>query len=130
MYMLTVLIIFAAILLSGLAFWFFNRRQINTLTEQIDDKTLVINALKNHVEESPTTKTLDLNDGWRGSAERSTNLTPSVEEALSQPQKKRKNNSYKKKSNSNQNTQNPNKQNKTGQNQNPRPKKNKTPKNS
>ena len=91
--MLTLLIIFIAIAASGFAFWFYNRKQITNLSEQIDDKNAVINALKGHVEnvieiESSYTRNPS-NDGWRG--ETTVNLTPTVEESL---QQKPKNNNH------------------------------------
>lgn len=48
--MLTLLIVFISICLAGAAFWFFNKRQINSLVENIDDKQAIINALQSHVE--------------------------------------------------------------------------------
>lgn len=48
--MLTLLIIFLSICLVGAGFWFFNRKQINGLVENIDDKQAIINALQSHVE--------------------------------------------------------------------------------
>lgn len=48
--MLTLFIIFISICLAGAAFWFFNRKQINSLVENIDDKQAIINALQSHVE--------------------------------------------------------------------------------
>ena len=89
--MLTLLIIFIAIAASGFAFWFYNRKQITNLSEQIDDKNAVINALKGHVEnaieiESSYTRNSS-NDGWRG--ETTVNLTPTVEEVFQQKPKKK-----------------------------------------
>jgi hypothetical protein len=52
--MLTLLIIFISICLAGAAFWFFNKRQINSLVENIDDKQAIINALQSHVESVQT----------------------------------------------------------------------------
>jgi hypothetical protein len=48
--MFTLLIIFLSICLVGAGFWFFNRKQINGLVENIDDKQAIINALQIHVE--------------------------------------------------------------------------------
>lgn len=48
--MLTLLIIFLSICLVGAGFWFFNKKQINGLVENIDDKQAIINALQSHVE--------------------------------------------------------------------------------
>jgi hypothetical protein len=58
--MLTLFVIFVSICLVGAAFWFFNRKQINNLVENIDDKQAIINALQSHVETvqpTPTQKT-------------------------------------------------------------------------
>jgi len=89
--MLTLLIIFSVILLSGLTFWFFNRKQLNSLSEQVDDKNLVIAALKNHVEETEIPFiSNNLNDEWRGSeTKRQTNLTPTVEQTKTKRYKNR-----------------------------------------
>ena len=99
--MITLLIVFAAIVLAGLGFWFYNKRQVTSLAEQIDDKNLVISALRNHVE-SPTTVETTVET----TIEKTVNLTPTVSEALSgnnQPKKNKnggnKNNNKKKKSN-------------------------------
>ena len=48
--MLTLLIIFLSICLTGIGFWFFNKKQITGLVENIDDKQAIINALQTHVE--------------------------------------------------------------------------------
>lgn len=88
--MLTLFTIFVAVAGAGFAFWFYNRRQIKNLSEQIDDKNAVINAFRNHVEpgvgtevtiESSITYT-DPNTEWRGNSS-GTNLTPTVEQAFS-----------------------------------------------
>jgi type II secretory pathway pseudopilin PulG len=131
--MLTLLIIFAVILLSGLVFWFYNRKQVNSLSEQIDDKNLVITALKNHVEEveTPTIST-QLNNEWRGGKqiERSVNLTPTIEQVKSQkPQKSKNRNSDGQKKSNNQsskpNNGNQKKSSETKTQQTSKPKKNK-----
>jgi hypothetical protein len=112
--MITILIIFLAILLSGFAFWFYNRKQITSLSETIEDKNTVINALKNHVEETETTPVFNPNDEWRGTEQkRPATLTPTVDEVFAQ-KKKKKNNYYKKKSsNVVKENETPNKQKKT-----------------
>ncbi len=55
--MLTLLVIFISICLAGGAFWFFNRKQINNLVENIDDKQAIINALQSHVESAQPSTT-------------------------------------------------------------------------
>jgi outer membrane murein-binding lipoprotein Lpp len=128
--MLLFFIILATAVLAGIGFWFYNKKQINSLSEQIDDKNVVINALKNHVEE--TKPTVDLNTEWRGTANQPVNLTPTVDEAISS--NKQKNRKYKnsQKSGSKQHSSNKDgsKKQKQGQDQNPRPRKNKPSKNS
>ena len=52
--MLTLLTVFIAIAGAGFAFWFYNRRQVKTLADQIEDKNAVINAFRSHVEETTT----------------------------------------------------------------------------
>lgn len=46
---LTLLIIFITSVLAGLGFWFYNKRQINSLTETIEDKNAVINSFRDHL---------------------------------------------------------------------------------
>lgn len=48
--MLIALIIFITSALVGLGFWFYNKRRVTSLVENIDDKQAIINALANHVE--------------------------------------------------------------------------------
>lgn len=57
--MLTVYIIFASVILAGLAFWFYNRKKVQSLTEQVTDKDAVINAFRNYAENA--------NAEWNGS---------------------------------------------------------------
>lgn len=52
--MLTLLTIFIAIAGAGFAFWFYNKRQVKNLAEQIQDKNAVISAFRSHVEETAT----------------------------------------------------------------------------
>lgn len=46
---LTLLIVFITAVLAGLGFWFYNRRQINSLTETIEDKNAVINSFRDYL---------------------------------------------------------------------------------
>jgi len=46
---LTLLIVFITAVLAGLGFWFYNRRQINSLAETIEDKNAVINSFRDHL---------------------------------------------------------------------------------
>ena len=46
---LTLLIVFITAVLAGLGFWFYNRRQINSLTETLEDKNAVINSFRDHL---------------------------------------------------------------------------------
>lgn len=48
--MLIALIIFITSVLVGVGFWFYNKRRVTSLVENIDDKQAIINALANHVE--------------------------------------------------------------------------------
>jgi hypothetical protein len=50
---LTLLIVFITAVVSGIGFWFYNRRQISSLAETLEDKNAVINSLRGHIE-SPT----------------------------------------------------------------------------
>lgn len=62
---LTLLIVFITAVLAGLGFWFYNRRQINSLTETIEDKNAVINSFREHltpqVEETVSSKPISFN---------------------------------------------------------------------
>lgn len=62
---LTLLIVFITAILAGLGFWFYNRRQINSLTETIEDKNAVINSFRDHlapeVEETVSSKPIRFN---------------------------------------------------------------------
>ena len=57
--MLTLLIIFISICIAGAAFWFYNRKQITSLVENIDDKQAVISALQSHVDSLHTPSSED-----------------------------------------------------------------------
>lgn len=46
---LTILIVLITALVAGVGFWFYNRRQINSLTETIEDKNAVINSFREHL---------------------------------------------------------------------------------
>jgi hypothetical protein len=126
--MITLLIVFITSVCAGLGFWFYNRRHVKNLTEEIDDKNVVIGALRNHVEESSLVPTnFDANDSWRG-GNTQTNLTPSVEEALGNKQKK--NNRHYKKSGDKKTSQKgqSSNSNKTSENKNrPKPRKKNKP---
>lgn len=52
--MLTLFTIFIAVAGAGFAFWFYNKRQVKNLADQIEDKNAVITAFRNHVEETST----------------------------------------------------------------------------
>lgn len=92
--MFTLLIVFITAVCAGLGFWFYNKRQVSSLSEQLEDKNAVINAFRNHVEIASETEVQvesnfsrnTLNDEWRGN----TNLTPTLEEALQNKPKKKK----------------------------------------
>lgn len=86
--MLTLFTIFIAVAGAGFAFWFYNKRQVKNLADQIEDKNAVITAFRNHVEET------------------STPVTPVVE---TQPQPQKKNSQQKSKNGGNKNHQNGNK---------------------
>lgn len=49
---LTLLIVFITAIVAGIGFWFYNRRQINSLTETIEDKNAVINSFRGHLTSS------------------------------------------------------------------------------
>lgn len=46
---LTLLIVLVTAIIAGLGFWFYNRRQINSLTETIEDKNAVISSFREHL---------------------------------------------------------------------------------
>jgi FtsZ-interacting cell division protein ZipA len=104
---LTLLIVLITAIVAGIGFWFYNRRQINSLTETLEDKNAVISSFRDHlsttvVEESiPQTLTrVDSNVTIDTS-------TPIVSTQKSEKKKKRYSNRPKK--NGNGNTQNPTK---------------------
>lgn len=45
--------LFLVTLVAGMGMWFYKRRQIDTLNEQLKDKDAIISALTSHVEEKP-----------------------------------------------------------------------------
>lgn len=53
--MLTLFIVFSAIVLAGLGFWFYNRRQVKNLNDVIGDKTVVITMLQEHLSQTEDT---------------------------------------------------------------------------
>ncbi len=102
---LTLLIVLITAIVAGVGFWFYNRRQINSLTETLEDKNAVISSFREHLStpgESETTvetvANFDLNDGWHGST--TVTSTPS-------PEKKKKRYSNRPKKNGNGNNNQP-----------------------
>lgn len=81
--MLTVYIIFASVILAGLAFWFYNRKKVQSLSEQVTDKDAVINAFRNYAENA--------NAEWSGGSMAFT-IEDTIAETTSvdQPEKKQK----------------------------------------
>lgn len=66
--MINLFVLFVVVFIVGLAFWFYNRRQIQGLSEVISDKEAVIHALKDHYTEDTTNTDIakNWNDNWRG----------------------------------------------------------------
>lgn len=60
---LTLLIVLITAAVAGVGFWFYNRRQINSLTETIEDKNAVISSFREHlttpIEESTPTHSVE-----------------------------------------------------------------------
>jgi hypothetical protein len=54
---LTLLIVLITAVVAGVGFWFYNRRQINSLTETIEDKNMVINSFRDHLTPSSEPET-------------------------------------------------------------------------
>jgi hypothetical protein len=100
--MITLLVIFSTAVIAGALFWLYNRRQVLSLTEQVEDKAAVINAFRSYSETA--------NAEWNGSRTSDTvNLTPTVEEALNKnTQKNRKNSNGGRNKNSSSKTKNGN----------------------
>lgn len=92
--MLTLFTIFIAVAGAGLAFWFYNKRQVKNLADQIEDKNAVINAFRNHVEDNSTGQSTTSNTVKWSESEVVVDL---------RSEKKKKNNNRQKKSSS-QNT--------------------------
>lgn len=81
--MVTIYIIFATALLAGLAFWFYNRKKVQSLSEQVTDKDAVINAFRNYAENA--------NAEWSGGSMAFTIEDTIVETTpAAQPEKKQK----------------------------------------
>jgi hypothetical protein len=100
---LTLLIVLITAIVAGVGFWFYNRRQINSLTETLEDKNAVISSFRDHLSTSSDSETIvesthrfDPNDGWHGE----TTIT-----SIQNPEKKknRYNNRPKKNGNGNKN---------------------------
>jgi hypothetical protein len=102
---LTLLIVLITAIVAGVGFWFYNRRQINSLTETLEDKNAVINSFRDHLA-TPTesevviesVKNFDANDGWHGVT--TVTSTPN-------PEKKKKRYSNRPKNNGNGNNNQP-----------------------
>jgi len=95
--MLTLLTIFITVAGAGFAFWFYNRRQVKNLADQIEDKNAVINAFRSHVEETVTTAPIEFNSEFE-----------SVIDLKTEKKKKRYNNKTKKIVVTNETKQQPN----------------------
>lgn len=85
--MITLAIVFLTTIVAGYFFWIYNRRQVQTLTEKIDDKDVIISSLQDHVSNTEykpkpsvvvETKiiTPDANDEWRGGQSNQTQQQP------------------------------------------------------
>lgn len=71
--MLIASIIFITIVVAGLGFWFYNRRQVESLVNNIDDKQAIINALQTHVETvTPVKNTSNTKKGNGGNKNKKT----------------------------------------------------------
>ena len=93
---LTIFIVFITAVLAGLGFWFYNRRQINSLTETLEDKNAVINSFRDHLT-PPAEQTVTFNSQFE-----------SVIDGRPEKKKKRYNNRPKKTSTSTETKQQPN----------------------
>lgn len=126
--MLTLIIIFLAIVLTGLSFWYFNRKEVNSLSEKLEDKDAVINALKTHVEQEVIVESTfsknDPNDGWRGQ-----NIVTSVPNETNRNQKQRTNRPKKNGQNNSQKSTSKKVEKVDSSNKSSSPKKNKNKKN-
>lgn len=104
---LTLLIVLITAVVAGVGFWFYNRRQINSLTETIEDKNAVISSFRDHLSTPSshdssveTVASFDPNDGWHGTTTVTSNSNP-------EKKKKRYNNRPKKTGNGNNNQSSP-----------------------
>lgn len=114
--MVILLLVFLTAIGAGLAFWFYNRKQINSLSESLDDKTAIINSFRDHLSTH--------NNSTTAEAEETQNFSPVVE---SKPEKKKKRyytNNQKKDSKSQKPKQQP--QQNSEKKNNPKPRKSKT----
>jgi hypothetical protein len=107
---LTLLIVLITAIVAGIGFWFYNRRQINSLTETLEDKNAVINSFRGHLStpsESEivieSVKNFDANDGWHGS----TTVTSTTVTSSPNPEKKKKRYSNRPKKSGNVNNNQP-----------------------
>ena len=117
---LTLLIVFITAVLAGLGFWFYNRRQINSLTETLEDKNAVINSFREHLSESVHETVSNLPVSSNSESETTTETRP-------EKKKKRYNNRPKKNSGQVETKQQPNqKQNSEKKNRPNKPRKPKT----
>lgn len=53
-----ILTLFLTVLVAGIGLWFYKRKQIEALNEQLKDKAAIIAALTSHVEAAPQVKPL------------------------------------------------------------------------
>jgi hypothetical protein len=121
---LTLLIVLITAIVAGIGFWFYNRRQINSLTETLEDKNAVISSFRDHlsttvVEESISQTHTDINS----SVMIDTSI-PTITTQKSEKKKKRYSNRPKKNGNGNsQNSTKPDQKQKEKSSQ-PNPEKN------
>jgi hypothetical protein len=123
---LTLLIVLITAVVAGVGFWFYNRRQINSLTETLEDKNAVINSFRGHLStpsESEivieSVKNFDANDGWHGS----TTVTSTTVTSSPNPEKKKKRYSNRPKKSGNVNNNQPSQKSKPKKNDDGRGKK-------
>ena len=91
--MITALIIFATAVVAGLAFWFYNRRKIQTLSEQVTDKDAVINAFRSYSENA--------NNEWSGGTTFTLEDTIVETAPIAQPEKQKQKSRNKNRTNGN-----------------------------
>lgn len=121
---LTILIVLITALVAGVGFWFYNRRQINSLTETIEDKNAVINSFREHLT-SPTEDTIPAHSFGQTIPVQFDPESESIIDARPEKKKKRYNNRPKKAAASIQPVQQP-KQNSEKKNR-PKPRKKNKP---